>query len=79
MSECSDLAVREECVLVCITLVLGGNLTSQNAFIDYMIKEDSENVFLVTIKGMLAKFFELTKKYLTEKNAKLELVQKIRK
>ena len=44
-----------------------------------MIKEDSENVFLVTIKGMLAKFFELTKKYLTEKNAKLELVQKIRK
>lgn len=74
ISESSDVVIREECVLVCITLILGGNLTSQNSFIDYMIQEDSENMLLITIKGMLAKFFELTKKYLTEKNAKLELV-----
>lgn len=44
-----------------------------------MVKEDSQNCLLLTVKSMLTKFFELTKKYLTEKNAKLEMVQKIKK
>jgi len=39
-----------------------------------MITEDAENALLLCIKNLLMKYFELTKKYLTEKNAKLELV-----
>jgi hypothetical protein len=35
--------------------------------------EDVENKFLLTIKMLLFKNFELTKKYLVEKNAKLEM------
>ena len=61
-------------MLVCIALILGGNMTSQNALVDYMVQEDDQNLFLLTIKGMLHKYFELTKKFLTEKNAKLELI-----
>ena len=49
-------------------------MTSQNALVDYMVQEDDQNLFLLTIKGMLHKYFELTKKFLTEKNAKLELI-----
>lgn len=79
ISETNDSRVREELILVCITLILGGNLTSQNAFVDYMVNEDSQNLLLLTVKDMLQKYFELTKKWLTEKNAKLEMVQKIRK
>ena len=66
-------------MLVCIALILGGNMTSQNALVTYMVQEDDQNLFLLTIKGMLQKYFELTKKFLTEKNAKLELIQKIKK
>ena len=79
ISTTSDARIREELILVCITLILGGNISSQNAFIDYMVQEDSQNLLLLTVKGMLQKYFEMTKKFLTEKNAKLEMVQKIRK
>ena len=58
ISQSSDIMVCEEATLVCITLILGGNPTSQNAFIDYMLEEDTANKFLLVIKGMLVKFFE---------------------
>ena len=79
LAESSEPSVQEECILVCIALILGGNVTSQNAFVNYMIYEDASNKFLMQVKGMLQKYFEQTKKFLTEKNAKLEMVQKIRK
>lgn len=40
LAESEDKEIREECILVGITLILGGNLTSQNNFIDYMVQED---------------------------------------
>ena len=64
---------------MCISLILGGNLTSQNTFIDYMVNEDAENLLLIAIKSMLMKYFQLSKKYLTEKNAKLEMLHKNKK
>lgn len=39
--------------------------------------EDTENKFLITIKSILMRNFELTKKYMIEKNAKLEMVHKL--
>lgn len=39
--------------------------------------EDTENRFLITIKSILMRNFELTKKYMIEKNAKLEMVHKL--
>ena len=44
-----------------------------------MLQEDSRNKFLLCIKGLLVKFNALTKKYLTEKNAKLEMIHQFRK
>jgi len=79
ISQSQDLEICEEAVLVCISMSIGGNILTQNAFLDYLVQEDSDNKFLLTIKGMLVKQFELTKKYLTEKNAKLELINKLRK
>lgn len=40
--------------------------------------EDVENKFLLTIKTILMRNFELTKKFMVEKNAKLEMVHKLK-
>jgi len=57
--------------------VLGGNEKAQKTFFDFMRLEDTENKFLITIKSILMRNFELTKKYMIEKNAKLEMVHKL--
>ena len=44
-----------------------------------MTEEDVENKLLDTVQKMLKRSFELTKKYLTEKNSKLEMIQKVKK
>ncbi len=44
-----------------------------------MVNEDEDNMFLKTLHDMLQRFFDMTKKYLTEKNAKLEMIQKVKK
>ena len=44
-----------------------------------MVNEDTENLLLIAIKSMLVKYFQLTKKFLTEKNAKLEMLHKNKK
>jgi predicted metal-dependent hydrolase len=43
-----------------------------------MINDDKDNNLLLTFRMMLLRNFELTKKFLTEKNAELEMVFKIR-
>jgi len=62
-----------------IALLVGGNLTSQDAFMKYMTEVDADNRVLGTIQKMLQRSFELSKKYLTEKNAKLEMILKTKK
>ena len=68
-----------ECVLVQIALLIGGNAKSQDAFFEYMTVEDKDNRLLIVIQKMLQRNFESSKKYLTEKNAKLEMMLKIKK
>ena len=43
-----------------------------------MINDDKDNNLLITFRTMLLRNFELTKKFLTEKNAELEMVYKIK-
>jgi hypothetical protein len=43
-----------------------------------MINDDKDNNLLITFRSMLFANFDLTKKYLTEKNAELEMVFKIK-
>ena len=65
--------------LVCIALLIGGNQKAQDGFYRYMTEDDAENRLLETVHLMLRRTFERTKKYLTEKNAKLEMIVKQRK
>jgi hypothetical protein len=43
-----------------------------------MSQDELENKLMLTFKSMLVKNFELTKKYLNEKNAKIEMVYKVK-
>lgn len=43
-----------------------------------MQKDEVENKFLITIKTLLQRNFDLTKKYLSEKNAKIEMNYRIK-
>ena len=79
ISDSEEPEVQMECLLVCIALLIGGNAKSQDAFFLYMTKEDTENRLLDTIQKMLRRTFESTKKYLTEKNAYLEMKLKQKK
>lgn len=76
IGETDDAEIQEECLLVCISLVLGGNNLGQETFYHYMRDEDTDNKFLITIKTILTKNFDLTKKFMQEKNAKLEMQYK---
>lgn len=79
ISEVEDAEIQEECLLVCISLVLGGNTKAQETFYAFMCNEDAqENKFMLTIKSILMRNFELTKKFMIEKNAKLEMVHKMK-
>ena len=78
ISEVEDSEIQEECLLVLISLILGGNLNAQETFYDFMVNEDPENSFMLTIKQLLQRNFELTKKFMTEKNAKLDMIHKLR-
>lgn len=44
-----------------------------------MVNEDPENSFLLTVKQLLMRNFELTKKFMTEKNAKLDMIHKMKR
>jgi len=63
--------VSEECLLTFITLLIGGNKKSQEAFLRYLTEEDEQNKLLGKVKELLLASFEGAKKFLGEKNAKL--------
>lgn len=42
------------------------------------LEDFAENKFMLTIKAMLVRNFELTKKFMIEKNAKLEMIVKMK-
>ena len=65
ISEVEDAEIQEECLLVCISLVLGGNTKAQETFYNFMRDEDStDNKFMLTIKTILMRNFELVKKFM---------------
>jgi hypothetical protein len=64
---------------VCISLVIGGNKLAQKTFFEFMREEDFlDNKFMMTIKKILNENFDLTKKFMIEKNAKLDMVHKMK-
>jgi hypothetical protein len=78
ISEVEDTDTQEECLLVLISLIIGGNKNAQATLYDYMRMEALNNKFLQTIRAMLVRNFELTKKFMIEKNAKLEMIMKMK-
>ena len=79
ISEVEDADIQEECILACIAIVLGGNQLAQETFFLFMRDEDAqENKFMLTIKTILMRNFELVKKFMIEKNAKLEMIFKMK-
>mmetsp|Transcript_6821 Transcript_6821/g.10994 ORF Transcript_6821/g.10994 Transcript_6821/m.10994 type:complete len:376 (+) Transcript_6821:5204-6331(+) len=78
LQDIDDDDILEQTILVCITLLLGGNVQSQNAFYKYFITQDYQsNVILLKLKRLLMEQFDLTKKFIGEKNAKLAMVYKL--
>lgn len=62
---------------MCITLLLGGNIKSQDAFFVFFQEQDPQNIIMQKLKKMLMETFDLTKKFITEKNAKLSMKYKM--
>lgn len=50
MQEHDEIEILEETFLVSITLLLGGNIKSQNAFFYYFQNQDKENDILKKLK-----------------------------
>ena len=69
--------ILEQTFLVCITLLLGGNQKSQDAFFNYFQHQDQNNVIMMKLKRLLMEQFDLTKKFIGEKNAKLAMIYKV--
>lgn len=69
--------ILEQTFLVCITLLLGGNKKAQDAFFHYFQHQDQSNVILMKLKRLLMEHFDLTKKFIGEKNAKLAMIFKV--
>jgi hypothetical protein len=67
----------EQTFLVCITLLLGGNRKSQDACLHYFQHQDQSNVIMMKLKRLLMEQFDLTKKYIGDKNAKLAMIFKL--
>jgi hypothetical protein len=53
--------IKEEALLVCIAVLLGGNPNSQEKFYEY-IKQDNENEFIRAIQYQLNECFDVLKK-----------------
>jgi hypothetical protein len=77
IQEADDADVLDECLLVCATLMLGANVKSQDAFFTYFVEIDTANLIVSKIKTMLENHFDLTKKTITAKNAKLAQLYKL--
>ena len=70
ISKCENSEAFDEAILACIALCLGGNFESQEEFLNYMMA-DSSNQFLLKIKDMIARKFEVVKVLVAEKSAQL--------
>jgi len=77
IQEKDDEEILEQTFLVCITLLLGGNQKSQDAFFIYFQERDQSNVIMMKLKGLLVEQFDLTKKFIGEKNAQLVMIYKV--
>lgn len=70
ISKCESSEAFDEAILACIALCLGGNFESQEEFLNYMMADDS-NQFLLKIRDMIARKFEVVKVLVAEKSAQL--------
>lgn len=77
IQEADDNEILEQTFLVCITLLIGGNCKSQDAFFYYFQQKDQSNIIMNKLKILLMEHFDLTKKFIGEKNAKLAMIYKI--
>ena len=66
-----DDEILEQTFLVCITLLLGGNQKSQDAFYTYFLTQDVDNDIMIKLRRLLVEQFDLTKKFIGEQNAQL--------
>jgi hypothetical protein len=57
--------------------MLGANVKSQDAFFTYFVEIDTANLIVSKIKTMLENHFDLTKKTVAAKNAKLAQLYKL--
>jgi len=73
LSAIEDSDVLEECLLLCIALLLGGNAKTQESFLAFM-RGDDVNRMLVSIRDMLLRSFDSAKKFLLEKNTRFQMV-----
>tara|TARA_B110000285_G_scaffold234035_1_gene309615 strand:+ start:193 stop:1335 length:1143 start_codon:yes stop_codon:yes gene_type:complete len=58
--------ILEQTFLVCITLLLGGNQKSQDAFYTYFLTQDVDNDIMIKLRRLLVEQFDLTKKFIGE-------------
>lgn len=61
--------IKEEALMVCIAVLLGGNERSQQKFCTY-IEEDNENEFCRAVFDQMQECFEIIKKNQTKRNQK---------
>jgi hypothetical protein len=76
IAELDDDELLEQCILICISLLLGGNAKAQEAFLNYFQDQDEYNRVLNRLKTVLFKEFDQAKTFLQEKNAKLTMIAK---
>ena len=77
IQEVDDTDILDECLLICAALMLGANIKSQDAFFRYFSEIDTANLITTKIETMLETNFDLTKKTITQKNAKLAQIYKL--
>ena len=70
ISKWENVEAFDEAILACIALWLGGNFESQEEFLNYMMADDS-NLFLLKIRDMIARKFEVVKILVNEKSVQL--------
>ena len=70
--------LKRQALLVAIALLIGGNKIVQNEFLNTM-RKDSQNEFLLAIKGVILKNFEIVKKFMNEINKDIDEIYKQKK
>ena len=70
-SEDSLIFIKEEVILLCISLLLGGNPMAQESFYEEMIN-DRNNDFLISLKELIRQYFENVKKMMKKITAQAQ-------